>query len=146
MANHLILEVFEKNLQPGGILRGEILWDLEKNPDSLYLSFGWWTSGRGDRDEYIVGDKELSRPTAIGKEAFSFQIPHKVVPSFSGKLISVEWGLQLSVIGVRVDDLIEPITVSPTMEEIDISQHTYESKGKSVSFRKGRRLSLPNRT
>lgn len=145
MPNHLILEVADKTIRPGGPVQGEILWDLESGPRSLYLSLGWWTSGRGDRDEFIVADREWTNPGPIGKESFSFTVPDTVVPSFSGRLISVEWGLQLSVAGIRMEDVLEPLIISPTREEIDISSETYQSKGKSVSIRKGRNLSLPNR-
>lgn len=145
MPNHLILDLPEKTIRPGDTLHGEILWDLESPPKSLYLSFGWWTSGRGDRDEFVVADREWEDPRKIGKEAFSFPVPPIVVPSFSGRLISVEWGLQLSANGSPLDDVIEPLIISPTLQEIDISADTYQSKAKSVSIRKGRRFSISNR-
>ena len=146
MPNHLILDVSEKSLRPGDTVKGEFLWEFDRSPTALYLSLGWWTSGRGDRDEFVIESKEFSNPGAIGKESFSFNIPAKAVPSFSGSLISVEWGLQLSAKGVRIDDLIETLTVSPTREEIDISGERYESKGESLSNRKSRRVSVSNRS
>ncbi len=145
MPNHLIIDLPEKNIRPGKTFHGNILWDLESAPRSIHLGFGWWTSGRGDRDEVPLDHCEWTTPSSIGKEPFSFTVPELVVPSFSGRLISVEWGIQLSAQGVRVDDIVEILTISPLRREINISGETYQSKGESFPFRKGRSLSLPNR-
>ena len=138
MANHMILDPGQKNVQPGTVLEGEILWDLETAPRTLRLRLGWWTSGKGDRDEHVVAEQEWPSPAAIGKESFALSIPVAAVPSFSGRLVSVEWGLQLSARGIRLDDVVESVIVSPLLREIDISAETYKSQGKSISFGKGR--------
>ncbi|MFP4351900.1 MAG: hypothetical protein ACLFRP_00390 [Puniceicoccaceae bacterium] len=138
MANHLIIDLKQRAIRPGTAFEGDILWDLETAPRALRLRLGWWTSGRGDRDEHVVAEREWASPAAIGKESFSLAVPEAVVPSFSGRLISVEWGLQLSARGIRLDDEIESVIVSPLLREIDISAETYESQGKSVPFGKGR--------
>jgi|GEM_PF-1035624 len=146
MPNHLVLDISSKTVRPGESVAGEFLWDLESKPKSVNLSLGWWTSGRGDRDEAVIASETWDDPSTIGKETFSFSLPPSVIPSFSGKLISVQWGLQLSVKGIRLEDVIEELVVSPLMREIDISKQSYESKGKSFSFGKSRRFPLSNRS
>lgn len=145
MPNHLILDLPAKSFLPGDTLSGEIIWEFVTPPDSLYVSLGWWTSGRGERDERVVAEQEWKSPGTIGKESFVLQIPESIIPSFSGRLVSLEWGIQVSAKGVKIDDVVEIVTISPTKKEIDISAETYKSKGKSVSIRNARMLSLSNR-
>ncbi len=145
MADQLLIDIPRRNFHPGETVEGGILWDCGNGPDELILRLGWWTEGRGDRDERIVAERTWDRPGPVGKEKFSFEIPEECVPSFSGRLVSVVWGLQLSGKGIRTEDVVENLTVSPTGSEIDISGNTYESKGKSFSFGKGRGLPLSNR-
>lgn len=145
MPNHLLLEPSGKSVLPGETLGGEFLWDLDKEPESLVLRLGWWTEGRGDRDEKIVREQTWDAPARIGKERFSLEVPEAVVPSFSGRLVSVVWALQLSARGIRIDDAVETLTVSPMGREIDLSGNSFESKGKSFSFGKRRGVPLPRR-
>lgn len=146
MAEQLFLEIPRKTFRPGETVAGEFLWDCSEAPRSLRLRLGWWTEGRGDRDEQVVAEETWEQPGPIGKEAFSFSLPRECVPSFSGRLVSVVWGLQLSAAGTKAEDWVEILTVSPSSREIDISGKTYESKGQSVSFGKGRGVSIPRRS
>ena len=129
----ILIECPTTGVRPGDTIAGEALWDLEEDPRSITVSMGWWTEGKGTRDERILESKEIENAGRIGKDAFRFQIPDGPL-SFSGKLISLDWAIE-----VRPEKgnakAVHPFVVSATDHEIDISVHSYESKGKSLSFR-----------
>lgn len=130
MPNQIIIDCPQQVLAPGELVRGEVLWDLEVEPESVVLSLGWWTSGKGTRDEDIV-DSVTWRAGRIGKESFSLQIPDGPY-SFSGRLVSLEWALECTVKHGNAEALCS-LVVSPHGAEIDISANTYESQIKSFA-------------
>lgn len=132
MADQIIIDCPRTTIAPGEILRGEVLWDLEEDPEEIYLNLGWWTSGKGTRDEEITGALSW-QAGRIGKEPFSLEVPDGPY-SFSGRLISVEWGLECTA---REGDarVLLPLVVSPSGREVDISAQSYESQIKSFSLR-----------
>lgn len=96
------------------------------------------SSGRSSKEAVV-------RRFPEGTKTICFVNPEECIPSFSGRLISVVWGLQLSCDGVKVDDAVENLTISPIGREIDISANTYESQEQPFSLGKGRGVSLSKR-
>ncbi len=128
-----IIDGVEQSYRPGETIRGEVLWDLAEDYNEIVLSLGWWTSGTGTVDESVVDSLSWKNPARIGKEPFSFNLPPGPF-SFSGKLISLQWGLEFRSEKSR-DRGLHTFTLSPTGQELDFSERTYESKTKSFSFR-----------
>jgi hypothetical protein len=101
---------------PGRSIQGTIHWSLDDNPRHLRLSLLWYTSGKGTRDAGVVETMQLDNPGASGSHAFSFTLPPGPY-SFSGKLISLIWALELTA-SPGSETVRKEITVSPTGREI----------------------------
>jgi hypothetical protein len=101
---------------PGETIQGTIQWNLDANPERLELSLFWYTSGKGTRDVGVVQTVPLEDPGSLGSKEFSFTLPQGPY-SFSGRLISLIWALELTCMP---DGAIarQEITVSPTGREI----------------------------
>lgn len=118
---------------PGQTISGQVLWELTSGSTEVILAFGWWTSGVGTVEEAVVENRTWKDPPRIGRESFSFTLPPGPY-SFSGKLISLQWGLELSARGHRHKTL-HRLYLSPTGQELDFSKASYESMVKSVWMR-----------
>lgn len=79
--------------RPGDTVRGSVLWALAKDPQTLEVRLFWRTQGKGTSDVAIVATHVVSNPVIAGEEAFTFVLPASPW-SFSGKLISVTWGVE----------------------------------------------------
>jgi hypothetical protein len=104
---------------PGEQVEGRIEWTLDANPRALELSLLWYTSGKGTRDIQVLHAHKFESPGAFGSDKFSFTLPPGPY-SFSGKLISLIWALELTC--TPGDDTVrKEIVVSPTRKEIILS-------------------------
>ncbi|HYG62217.1 MAG TPA: hypothetical protein VEL74_06525 [Thermoanaerobaculia bacterium] len=102
--------------RPGDRIEGTASWYLEKEPRSVELRLFWYTQGKGTQDVEIVQGVPFDNPGAVDSRAFSVELP--LAPySFSGKLISLLWGLELVAEPGGETGRLE-ITVSPTGVEI----------------------------
>ena len=105
---------------PGQSIQGTIQWNLEENPESLELSLFWHTIGKGTKDISVVERLKLDNPGSFDKKQFSFKLPQGPY-SFSGKLISLIWALELT--SCPGDQTVrKEITVSHTGREILLDQ------------------------
>lgn len=101
---------------PGEQVIGTVMWNVARQLKSIELRLFWYTQGKGDQDVGIVDFVAFDSPEPDGQRDFSLQLPEGPY-SFSGKLISLMWALEL------VTDPSSEITklnivVSPTQEEI----------------------------
>jgi len=101
---------------PRETIRGTIQWNLDTNPRELILSLLWYTSGKGTRDTGVVETKRFDAPGACGSQDFSFALPDGPY-SFSGRLISLIWALELTS-EPGSETTRREITLSPTGREI----------------------------
>lgn len=102
--------------RPGDRIEGTASWYLEKDPRSVDLRLFWYTQGKGTQDVEIVQEVPFDNPGAVDSRAFSVEVP--LAPySFSGKLISLVWALELVAEPGGETGRLE-ITVSPTGVEI----------------------------
>ena len=101
---------------PGERLEGRIEWSGDADPKALELSLLWYTSGKGTRDVGIVHTYKIDSPGSSGSDRFSFTLPRGPY-SFSGKLISLVWALELTCTPGK-DTVAKEIVVSPTGREI----------------------------
>ena len=103
---------------PGEIVFGRIYWTLEEEPDLLVLRLFWYTEGKGTRDVDVVGELDLQK-TLIGESDFSFEVPDRPY-SFSGRLISIVWALELVATPGGVERV--EIVVGPSGEEVRVER------------------------
>jgi hypothetical protein len=94
---------------PGQTVRGQVQWQLDKEPEKTVLRLLWYTAGIGAEDVGVVQTVEFDNPAMTDGRRFEFKLPAGPY-SFSGQLISLIWTLELAAGGqcVRQD-----ITVSP---------------------------------
>jgi len=82
--------------RPGEVIEGEVSWLLDTDADALEVRLFWYTSGKGTRDVEIVDSSRPSVPGQNGNRSFCLQAPDGPY-SFSGKLITLAWALELVV-------------------------------------------------
>jgi hypothetical protein len=101
---------------PGDTVRGTVQWNVQGNPQRLDLSLLWYTTGKGTRDVGVIETLAVDNPGSFGSRDFAFTLPYGPY-SFSGKLISLIWVLELSC--TPGEGIVrQEITVSPTGREI----------------------------
>ncbi|MHC4479271.1 MAG: hypothetical protein ACYTEL_26935 [Planctomycetota bacterium] len=110
---------------PGDEIAGKAKWQMDDSPESLELSLFWRTEGKGTQDVGIAETIKIHNPGALGEKEFRLTVP-KGPYSFSGKLISIIWALELS--GPRGKDVVrKEIVISPTGKEIVCTQGVSDS-------------------
>jgi hypothetical protein len=113
---------------PGEQVEGRIEWSLDENPSALTLSLLWYTSGKGTRDVGVLYTSRIDSPGALGSDKFSFTLPGGPY-SFSGKLISLIWTLELTCTPGS-ETVRKEIVVSPTGREILLTGVAGQGEGK----------------
>jgi hypothetical protein len=119
--NHLVIDIDDQrtSFRPGERVSGSVAWELEEEATVAELRLFWMTQGRGDRDLVVVQRERFDAPERAAAHRFHFELPLEPY-SFSGKLISLVWSLELSV--MPSDDATRTeITISPTGEEIRLA-------------------------
>lgn len=91
-------------------------WHVVRQLKSIELRLFWYTQGKGDQDAGIVDFVKYDSPEPDGQREFSLRLPEDPY-SFSGKLISLMWALEL-VTDPSGEIAKLDIIVSPTQEEI----------------------------
>src|SRR3954470_3341148 len=104
--------------RPGETINGNVSWALPVAPAQVSLELFWTTRGKGAVDSEVVQSKQIKQPAASGEDRFSLAIPNGPY-SFSGKLVSVLWGLRL-IIHPSQEQTQVNLTVSPTGAEINL--------------------------
>jgi hypothetical protein len=105
--------------RPGDVVEGTVLWQLEPGPTEVEARLFWYTRGKGDQDVGIVETLPYANPTSTDRRQFRFRLPEGPY-SFSGKLISLEWAIEVVA---QPGDVAgrAGITVSPTGDEIRLA-------------------------
>lgn len=105
--------------KPGEEIKGAVSWALDKEPESAELRFFWFTRGKGDTDVGIVERARYDSPGMSGDRKFHFLAPQGPL-SFSGKLISLVWALELVFEPSGKTERLE-IIIAPQAREIQLS-------------------------
>jgi hypothetical protein len=105
---------------PRETIHGTIQWNLNANPRHLELSLFWYTAGKGTRDIGVVETLRFDAPGVFGSKDFSFTLPDGPY-SFSGKLISLIWAIELTT-SPSSETIRREITLSPTGREIILGE------------------------
>ncbi len=82
-----------RGFAPGEVVRGEITWDLESEPEHIELHAIWHTEGKGTRDAGLVVTRRFD--TVSRRDEVHFEIKMPQAPySYEGNLISIVWLLE----------------------------------------------------
>ncbi len=117
---NIVLYEDRTTFAPRETVRGRLEWALDANPRHLELSLFWYTSGKGTRDVGVIGTAKFDNPGAYGSKDFSFALPDGPY-SFSGKLISLIWAIELTCYPGS-ETVRRELTVSPTGQEIVLGE------------------------
>jgi hypothetical protein len=100
---------------PGAEIRARVAWRLDPAPESLELRLFWHTVGKGTEDVEIV-ERVTLPPSTAGEQDLALRSP--VGPySFSGRLISLVWALEL-VAEPSGETARAELVIAPDGEEI----------------------------
>jgi hypothetical protein len=80
--------------RPGETLNVAALWALASAPARVEARLFWRTCGKGTEDIEIVARQPLTGVGAAGEQTVPFTLPDSPW-SFSGKLISLTWGVEV---------------------------------------------------
>lgn len=101
-------------------IKGTVRWNLESPPKQLELSLFWYTEGKGTRDVGVVDTMTIDSYGSLGSKDFQFVLFNGPC-SFSGRLISLIWAVELSC--PDIDETVrQEIVVSHTGKEIVLGQ------------------------
>src|SRR5688500_4165836 len=101
---------------PGELLAGQVSWMFDSLHALLELRLFWRTEGKGTKDIKVVERVSFDNPRRQETRDFRFQLPDAPY-SFSGRLISLIWALELVVTSTDETERLD-IIVSPTNSEI----------------------------
>ena len=102
--------------RPADEVAGKALWILDEPPKAVEVRLFWYTQGKGTVDVNVVDRVRIEAPPARGEHEFRFRLPDAPY-SFSGKLISLVWALELVALPSDETERLE-IVVSPTGFEV----------------------------
>ena len=114
-----------KSFRPGDQVCGAAGWELEEQPKAAEVRLFWYTAGNGTRDAQVVAQQAFEAPKSNDERSFQFTLPEAPY-SFSGKLISLIWAVELVIQPGDQAERVE-ITVSPTGEEMVLSESGNEA-------------------
>ena len=112
----LKLENGDTRYEPGAQLIATADWELDRPAEEIELRLSWYTRGKGGTDSGVVQAVSFDNPEAQGQKRLGIQLPDSPY-SFSGKLISLVWMLELEAIPSGESDRVE-ITLAPGGQEI----------------------------
>jgi hypothetical protein len=101
---------------PGDVVDGVASWRLDAAPQTVEVRLFWYTKGKGTRDVGITQLVSVATPGAAGEEHFKLVAPQGP-PSFSGRLISLQWALELVVEPGSLAERVE-LVIAPEGREI----------------------------
>lgn len=104
--------------EPGAAVEVNLSWDLPEPPSSIELRLVWNTEGKGDRDLKMAKKIQINEPAAADSQKVEMILPWGPY-SFSGKLISLVWALEL-VVQPSLKSVRKIITIAPAGQEVQI--------------------------
>ena len=110
------LEGDRRDFRPGDTIRGRVHWSLADPPHALNLRLFWYTQGKGNQDVGIAEQVRIDAPPQAGYRPFDLTAPAGP-HSFSGKLISLTWALELVSVSDGQTERAE-LVISPSGREI----------------------------
>lgn len=118
-----------KDYTPGQTIAGTVSWTAEsttKRKKNVSICLFYKTSGRGTEEVHTVA--ETSWPKEQLQGSFEFTLPHQPY-SFSGKLISLSWGLE-AISSSQKETVIYDINLIPNGQAILLDALEEDNSGK----------------
>jgi len=110
--------------KPGETIDGRVSWQVDAAPQSAELRLFWYTRGKGTQDVGNVGSVPFATPQTNDSRSFTLALPRDPY-SFSGKLVSIVWALELIVEpGSNVER--QEFVMSPTGAEVVVGESAGE--------------------
>lgn len=119
---HITLTGQRTAFQPGDEIAGTATWRCAEPPNRVEICLGWHTSGKGTRDSETVATEVVPNPAASGQHTFRFTAPAQP-HSFSGRLISLVWSVELIVDPSEEVERVE-VVIAPDTREIELPVFT----------------------
>ena len=91
-------------------------WELDEAPEAIEVRLLWYTAGKGTRDVSLAHTERFEAVNKLDGRRFQMKLPAAPY-SFSGKLISLLWTLELVVEPSNESERIA-ITLAPGAQEI----------------------------
>ncbi|MDB6171591.1 MAG: hypothetical protein JWL59_902 [Chthoniobacteraceae bacterium] len=120
---------------PGEEVAGAVLWELDEPPKSAELRMIWFTRGKGTEEAEVVATQSFDHPQPGDTRKFNLKLPAAPY-SFSGKLISLIWALELVIKPGKRFERLE-ITMAPGEHEIILPAGPEPERSK-VSLMRGK--------
>jgi hypothetical protein len=105
--------------KPGTTIGGTASWHLDEQADALEVRLFWYTTGKGSRDVEVVASLRIDNPGISGSRDFQLAVPRGPY-SFSGKLITLAWALELVALPDGDTERFD-LVIGPRPVEVDIS-------------------------
>ncbi len=102
--------------EPGETIPIVAEWSLDDHATEIEIRLVWHTEGKGDTDMDVVNTIDIKSPALRDTYRDSMQLPTKPY-SFSGKLVSLLWGLELVVLPSEESTRLG-ITIAPGGNEV----------------------------
>ncbi|MFZ2629996.1 MAG: hypothetical protein WA081_07900 [Desulfosalsimonadaceae bacterium] len=118
--NGFHIEIADKRtaFAPGETIDGAVSWQLDARPRQVFLRLFWSTKGKGAEDMEVVSEIFFDDPRATETRLFTMTLPQSPY-SFTGKLVSLVWALEL---GVEGEDAAfrQEIVIAPLGQPVDL--------------------------
>ena len=102
--------------EPGEEIAVQLGWDFSTAPESVELRVVWNTSGKGTQDVGVASVTPFEFPKAHETRRTTVSLPEQPY-SFSGKLISIVWALELVALPDE-QSTREEVTIGPGAKEV----------------------------
>ena len=112
--------------KPGETISALIEWSLADQPDSIELRVVWNTVGKGTTDVGIEHAITIDSPNQSDSRRIDVPLP-KAPYSFSGKLVSLVWALELVVSPSR-ESCRQEITIAPGGSEVQLRRTSEQER------------------
>jgi hypothetical protein len=99
-------------------------WRLDKPAEYIELHLMWSTQGKGDSDASLVHSLRFDAPLPEDTKRLGIQLPDAPY-SFSGKLVSLVWSLELVAHPSEESARLE-LVIAPAGKEILLHKHKTE--------------------
>jgi hypothetical protein len=104
------------NFHPGDEIDLDLSWDLDAPPAALELRVVWNTAGKGTTDLSVVHSQTIESPAPRESRRMTITLPTSPY-SFSGKLVSLIWALELIALPGK-DSTRQEIIIAPGGQEV----------------------------
>lgn len=106
---------------PGDVLPGAVGWEFPIPPKAMELRLLWYTQGKGTEDVHRVDTITFANLQSAEARPFQFQLPAAPY-SFSGKLISLIWAVELVALPGKESTRLE-FVLGPQGKEVLLPAH-----------------------